>query len=148
MSATFEMNVGAMDRVRREILAPAAEATAEIVRAEIVSVVLNAPPRTGRVRSTKGVRYRSSAPGEPPASPTGLYPRSWVTTPAQVVDDTAVATAESNLRVGRRGEALGRILESGGRVGRRRLAPRPHIVKALVQARPKIREALRRMGKR
>lgn len=143
MSATFEINVGALDRVRREILAPAAELTAELVRLEIVDVILNSPPRTGRIRSTRGVRYRTSAPGEPPASPTGLYPRSWKTTPARVVDDTALATAESDLRVGR-GDVLGRLLESG----HRRLAPRPHIARAMIQARPKIREQLRRMGVR
>lgn len=143
MNATFEFSVGGVDRVRREMLGPAAEATAEIIRAEIVNVVVNSPARTGRMRSTKGIRYRSSAPGEPPASPTGLYPRSWKTTPARVDGDTAIAAAESNLRVGK-GQALGRVLERG----RRRLAARPHIVKALVQARPKIRETLRRMGKR
>lgn len=143
MSATFEINVGALDRVRREILAPAAEVTAEIVRLEIVDLILNSPPRTGRIRSTRGVRYRTSAPGEPPASPTGLYPRSWKTTPAQVIDDTAVATAESDLRVGR-GEALGRVLEGG----HRKLKPRPHIARAMIEARPKIRERLRQMGVR
>lgn len=135
--AVFKLDVGAVNRVRREFLGPLAEGSARILVNEIKLSMEEAPPRSGRVYLVPGTKtpYVASAPGEPPAIRTGAYRDSWAPTPAVVQGESAVAAATSALRDDD-GELLGLKLEFGG--GNPPIAPRPHIRRAIETAKPKV----------
>lgn len=72
----------AMDQLA-ERLVPVASEMAGITRDAVVETIETSVPR-GRVYRTRSGSYQASAPGQPPASPTGVYPDSWGTTAPEV----------------------------------------------------------------
>lgn len=122
-----------LDLVKREVMnrsIPLANAISETVRAEIVAVI-HEGPHTGRIRRTRaGVRYQASAPGEPPASPTGVYPESWKVAPARIVEDFVKGGTYTT-------SSIAPDLEYGT-VGPPPIEPRPHVRPAIRRAVPKV----------
>ena len=86
----------------------------EVVR-ETARLIINGP-KTGRVYSFRGQRHRASAPGEPPANRTGRLARS---------GDFKVRNWQE-MTVGET-EEYAKFLEDGTK----RIAPRPHLIRAV-----------------
>lgn len=139
MSYTDRSDAAVRDLRRR--LVPVATRIATMARDEVVAVIDEATP-TGREYSDPrtGERYRASAPGEPPASHTGVYPESWQVEEGRIRGDRVVASAYTDLQVG--GRNLGRVLEFG-EAGPPAVAPRPHVRPALARLARRLRRALR-----
>ena len=93
--------------------------------------------RGGRRYRVPGKRtyYTASAPGEPPASRTGLFRISWQPTALQE-GNTYISRVESDRRTSKGKFILGEILENGTPGGQ--MAPRPYQDKILEHAEPKI----------
>ena len=142
MKAEFTLNLSALGWVKRELAAPLVEAGARIVHEEVVAVMEEAPPRTGREYRVPGTKtvYTASAPGEPPAIREGAYRDSWRTTPAIEEGDTVVAVAYTDLRTDDGAHVIGEMLEFGTET----MAPRPHVRPAIDAAAARIRELIKR----
>lgn len=88
--------------------------------------------RTYRVPNTAQY-YTASAPGEPPATRTGVFRMSWQ--PVSYMDgDTFHSEIQNKTKVHGKSYLLGEILENG----RRHMAPRPYRQKIQEHARWKI----------
>jgi len=86
------------------------------VATESVREVLSTSVPAGRVyRDSRGRRRRASAPGQPPADPTGTLQRSWDEAPARAGDAATRGASFSK-------NALSAVLEFGDPP----VAPRPH----------------------
>lgn len=83
----------------------------------------------------KNTYYTASAPGEPPASRSGLFRLSWQPT-ALKAGDTFISRIESDRRTSKGKYILGQILEEGTPGGQ--MAARPHQDKILEHAEPTI----------
>lgn len=136
--ATFDV-----ERARRELMrrvVPLVDRCTETVREEVVAVI-DEGPHTGReYRQPDGTTYRASAPGEPPASPTGIYPASWGTSPARIVGQKVRGTAYTT-------SGIAPKLEYGD-AGPPQIEPRPHASVAMQRAAPRIRELLAQASRR
>lgn len=110
---------------RRSVLA------SNILRREALETLSH--PRTGRRYRSKATKayYTASAAGQPPASDTGNFRKSWRATPVQM-GDRYVSRIESSETVN--GYLLGRLLENGTS----KMAPRPYAERIKRQALPAI----------
>ncbi|MEA4922156.1 MAG: hypothetical protein VB031_02175 [Eubacteriaceae bacterium] len=109
----------------------------QALRTELLDNVLTGSRsgRTYRLPNTRA-RYTASAPGEPPAIRTGAYRGSFTVKSeggGSETGGTYHAIVGSELRV-KNGHLLSDYLENGNS----RIAPRPHLSKALEAARPEI----------
>jgi phage gpG-like protein len=81
-------------------------------------------PGTGRHHTSWGLKYRSSAPGQPPAAQSGRLRNSWLSSGMpRVRNNEMTIKVASNVK-------YARILQYGGFAGRRRsvkIEPRPYI---------------------
>jgi hypothetical protein len=141
------LDLAALGRVRREMIAPVVEASVKVVKDEIVQAMEDAPPRTGREYLVPGTKtpYTASAPGEQPAIREGAYRDSWKETPAVEAGDTVTARAYTDLRTEDGSHLIGEGLELGTsdivNYGVR-MEPRPHVRPAMENAVPRIRELI------
>ncbi|HEX6985873.1 MAG TPA: hypothetical protein VF170_10865, partial [Planctomycetaceae bacterium] len=98
MIITFDIEAAKRQMMGRCL--PLVDACTEIVREEIVRLIEDGPHTGREYRRPDGSTYRASAPGEPPASPTGVYPRSWKTQPARIVGDRVRGAAYTDSPIG------------------------------------------------
>lgn len=97
-------------------------AATKVVRNKVLSVLSGTRHgRTYRVPGTKNAYYIASAPGEPPASPTGL------TLKANVKDAIEVKNKKINGFVGVRDKGDAGLVAIIMEFGRRLMAPRPFL---------------------
>lgn len=149
--AEFRLDLSALGRVRREMIAPVVEAGAKIVKEEIVQAMEAAPPRTGRQYLVPGTKtpYTASAPGEPPAIREGTYRDSWKETSAVEAAGQVGARAYTDLRTEDGSHLIGEGLELGTsdivNYGVR-MEPRPHVRPGMENAVPRIRELIAKAG--
>lgn len=137
----------AIATVKRELLMPLADASARIVRNEIVTEMDPGPARTGKTYKVPGTSktHVASAPGQPPAIREGIYRDSWQSTPPVDQGGVVRAAVVNSVMVGEADQyPLGLLLEDGTY----KMRPRPHIRIALVKARSKIQALLNRAIKR
>lgn len=120
----------ALDALGKQLV-PVAGAAAGIVRDTVVQVIETSVPRGEYSHTAAGVPYRASAPGQPPASPTGVYPESWGTTEPRHERNRLRSSAATD-------SAIAADLEYGTS-GPPPIEPRPH-------ARPALPIAAERIG--
>lgn len=132
MSTRFRGRLDAVVGQLTERLLPLAGRFADEARASVVHVIESSTPAGRLYRHPRVGTYRASAPGQPPASPTGEYPASWGTTAPEVRGDRVRASAATDSGIGPR-------LEFGD-PGPPVLEPRPH-------ARPAVPIAAERIGR-
>lgn len=149
--AEFRLDLSALGRVRREMIAPVVEASARIVREEVKAAMQDAPPRTGREYLVPGTKtpYTASAPGEPPALREEAYHDSWKETPAIESGGQVAARAYTDLRTEDGSHLIGEGLELGTSDlinYRVRMEPRPHVRPGMENAVPRIRELINEVG--
>lgn len=116
------------ETIVRSVIDGAARGTQRLILEAQVEVKKNLS-RAGTGKKHPGLRYTSSAPGNPPAVQTGTLRRSWQTgTVRKVTAGTRLGwRLGSNLRYARR-------LEFGGGF----IAPRPYLRPALNAIRPRV----------
>lgn len=131
MSARFKESLEPATDVLAERLKPIVGQAARITRDAVVDVIETSVPSGELSRTAAGVPYRASAPGEPPASPTGIYPDSWGTTEPHIDGGRVRSSAATD-------SSVGPELEFGD-PGPPPIEPRPH-------ARPAIPIAAERIG--
>lgn len=125
----------AIAEVKRRTI-PLVNGMTAAVRDEVVDVIESANPSGERYpHPTRSGTYRASAPGEPPASPTGAYPESWQTDEAEVRGDRVSGAAFSDSEVAP-------DLEFGS-AGPPPVEPRPHARPALQRVRGKVERMVR-----
>lgn len=139
----------AFPQVVERFVVPYVEGAAALIRDEIVAVMEESQP-SGREYKVPGTEtmYTASAPGEPPAIREGVYRSSWAFTRARRVAG-GVASGVYNTRKVGEGEdfALWAILEYGATMSLGAQAtvravvilPRPHILRGVERAVPKIK---------
>lgn len=112
----------------RAVIDGAARGTQRLIL-EAQIEVKNKLSKAGTGKKHRGLRYTSSAPGQPPAVQTGTLRRSWQTgTVRTVASGTRLGwRLGSNLRYARR-------LEFGGGF----IAPRPYLRPAIDKIRPRV----------
>lgn len=121
-------------RIRQQVEGRSHKAANELRNSALLVLRGQRSGRRYRVPGKK-VYYTASAPGEPPASRTGLFRISWQPT-ALKQGNTYISRIESDRRTDKGKYLLGEILENGTPGGR--MAPRPHHERILKDAEPKI----------
>lgn len=121
------------EAIVRAVIEGAALGTQRLILEAQIEVKKNLS-RAGTGKKHPGLRYTSSAPGNPPAVQTGTLRRSWQTgTVRKVTAGTRIGwRLGSNLRYARR-------LEFGGGF----IAPRPYLRPALKAIRPRVERVMK-----
>ena len=134
-SVPFDVAIeDAVKKIRHQVESRSYDAANELRNSSLEILRGQRSGRRYRVPGKK-VYYTASAPGEPPASRTGLFRISWHPT-ALKEGDTYISRVESDRRTDKGKFLLGEILEHGTPGGQ--MAPRPYQEKILKHAEPKI----------